>query len=846
MKKRMHKWMALLLTVLLITSVFPGSAVTALAAKTPTLSLSSKTLNGIGSTFTLSIKNLDKSKVKSTTWYTTNKKIVTVNAKTGYVTAVGKGTAYIKNKIVYKDGTILRPSCKVTVKIPATGIKITNTPPEGMDYFTLTVGETIDFNAVLTPSDSTDLITYTVDNPNCATVDKKGIVTAINSGYVVLKATASATKAAASTSKVQDIVKINILPKTVGVKSAVLTDTTTITITFDQAMNGSTIFDSNGQLLEDSVSIRALANSDGKVADKLGTLTGKLSSDGKTLTITSENAFNGNYVLHLTGNIRTADGTALSEYYKDLNLVDKTPPTFKSYKVDDTGLVATIEFSEPMDFTNMAVSKVSLVKAGETADASTLSLLKTKTNYIVSEDKKSLVIDLSSIPSTDHNKTFSVVFSGLKDKSGNYPANSIITAYVATDTTPKAQAQLLSLTRTGYYTLTATFNRAIQTPGIVVLSNGVTIDGEVSKTDKKVVNYTLDATSAKLTGSQKVSIGYWDSYNVRSTDTSANKLTERVVNFTVSTTGPQLKTYKLTTETKNNTVSYVLTLTYDKTVVLSADSGKFNSRLVAANDDITNQKILTYTATVKDKVITVVLNKEQFNTNGTYTITIPEGFVKDNFNNASKKSEITINRTGTTGTGLPAPEKIEQSSTDYSLVYVTFAHKLDKASAENVGNYSILGVTITKAELIENSANGAVVQLTLNTGSVSVSATYAVIIKGIKGYADSYTAMEKYETVVFLNENKAPVITKIAQTAATTITITFDEEITGTADFSVMQKGIELASSSMIEGNCVYIFLTEQPTKGVSVTITPTATNAITDLSGNKLTLTTRYLTPTY
>ncbi len=845
MKKRIQKWMALLLTVLLITSVFPGSGITSMAATVPSLSLASKTLAGIGTAFTLSIKNLDKSKVKSTTWYTTNKSIVTVNAKTGYVTAVGKGTAYIKNKIVYKDGTILRPYCKVTVKIPAASIKITNTLPEGMNNFVMTVGESIDFNSVVTPSNATDLITYTVDNTAFATVDSKGIVQALKPGIVRLTATASQTKAGASTSSVRDAVNIQIMAKSAGVKSALLTDTTTLTITFDEAMNGSTMFGSSGELL-DSVSIKALANTDGIAADKLGYLKGALSADGKVLTITSENAFNGNYVLHLSNSVLTANGTALTEYYKNLALVDKTPPFFKAYKVDDTGMIATVEFSEAMDFTNMAVSKVSLVKAGQTADASTLSLLKTKTNYVKSEDSKSLVIDLTSITSADENKTFAVVFSGLKDKAGNYPANSIITAYVTTDTTPKSQARLMSLTRTGYNTLTASFSRSIKTPGEIILSNGKMLDGEVSKTDKTKVNYILDATSAKLTGSQKVSIGYWDSYNVKTTDTTANNLTDRMVNFTVSITGPQLRSYKLTKEEKNGTVNYLLALTYDKSVVLESDAGKFASKLVTVNNDIFSQKTLDFTATAKDSTVTVVLNKAQFDENGTYTITVPDGFVKDNFNNDSKKTEVIVNRTGTTGTGLPAPEKIEQSASDYNIITVFFDNKLDKATAENRGNYSILGVSVAKAELIENNVNGAAVQLTLNPGAVSVTATYAVVIKGIKGYGDSFTAMEQYETAVYLNENKVPVITKIAFTQPTTVVITFDEEILGTPDFSVTQNGRDLAGSSVIEGNTIYIFLAEQPVNRVTMSVASTISNALTDLSGNKVVVTPRNITPTY
>lgn len=845
MKKRMQKWIGILVTVLLITSLLPGRGEISLAATAPSLSLTSKTLVGIGTAFTLSIKNLDKSKVKSTTWYTTNKSIVTVNPTTGLVTSTGKGTASIKNKIVYKDGTILRPACKVTVKIQATGIDITNTLPEGMNNFIIAVGDSLDFNSVITPSNASDLITYTVDNTNYATVDKKGIVKALKPGIVRLTATASLTKASAPTSVIRDTVNIQIIEKSAGVKSAVLTDTTTLTITFDDAVNGSTILGSSGELL-DSISISALANADGTPAEKLGYLSGALSADGKTLTITSENAFNGNYVLHLSDSILTAGGTALTEYYKTLELVDTKPPYFKSYKVDDTGLMTTIEFNEAMDFTNMAVSKVSLVKSSETADPSTLSLLKTKTNYVKSDDSKSLLIDLTDITPVDQNKTFAVVFSGLKDKAGNYPANSIITAYVATDTTPKAQAKLSNITRTGYYTLTAKFTRAIKIPGEILLSNGKTIEGEVSKDDKTMVNYTLDATSAKLTGSQKVSIGFWDSYNVKTTDTTANNFTDRMVNFTVSTTGPLLRSYKLTTDEKNGVVKYLLTLTYDKALILASDTGKFSSKLVTVNNDIYSQKMLEYTATVKDKTVTVQLDKAQFDENGTYTITVPDGFVKDNFNNDSKKTEVIVNRAGTTGSGLPAPESVIQSADDPNIITVTFENKVDQATAENKNNYTILGVAVAKAELIENNANGATVKLTLNPGAVSVTATYAVIIKGIKGYGNSFTPMEEYETAVFLNENKVPVITKIAYSYPTTVTMTFDEELSGTPDFTVVQNGNNLAENSIIDGNTVYIFLNGVPTRGVSMAIATTISNAMTDASGNKVTVTTRYVTPTY
>ncbi|WFR56214.1 Ig-like domain-containing protein [Anaerocolumna sp. AGMB13025] len=846
MKKRIQKWIGILLAVLLIITVFPvnGTTTYAAAAK-PTISMTSKTLIGVGTAFTLSVKNLDKTKVKTTVWSSTNKNVVTVNSKTGYVTSKGKGTATVKCKITYKNGTVLSPSCKVTVKIPASAIKITNTMPEGMNNFVLTVGNTMDFDSMITPSNASDLITYTIDNTSYATVDKKGIVTALKPGIVRLTATASMTKAGTATSTVKDDVSILIVAKTAGVSSAVLTDATTLTVNFDNPVNPSTVIGTYGELL-DSVTINGMNDKDGKPADKLGYLSGVLSSDGRTLTITSANAFNGTYALHVSNTVLSMDGTPVTEYYKNLELKDTKPPFFKDYKIDDTGMIVTLNFNKAMDFTNMQVSKVSLVKSNETADVATLSLLKTKTNYVKSEDSKSLTIDLTNINPNDLNKSFAVVFSGLKDKAGNYPSNSIITAYVVTDTTPKPQAVLKSLTRTGYYTITASFTRSIKAPGEIMLSNGKMIDGVVSKDDKTLVNYTLDATSAKLTGSQKVSIGFWDSYNVKDTDHTGDTFTDRMVNFTVSTTGPQLRSYKLTTEGTDANLSYILTLTYDKAVVLSSDTGKFVSRLNTVNGDIYSQKNLTYTATAKDMIVTLKLDKNQFNDNGTYTITIPDGFVKDNFNNDSKKTDAIVNRTGTNGTGLPAPDRIEQSSSDPGVILISFPNKLDKATAENRANYTILGVTILKAELVDNNAAGATVQLTLNQGAVSVTATYVIKIKGIKGYGDSFTPMDDYETTLLLMENKAPSITKIAYSYPTTINITFDDTLTGTPDFSAMQNGIDYAGSSFINGDTVTIVLNQVPVRGVNMIINPNINNSITDISGNKAIVTTRYITPTY
>lgn len=842
MKKRMQKWIGVMIAVFLITSLLPVNMLQSQAAAKPSLSMTSKTLVGLGTVFTLSVKNLDKTKVKSTVWYTTKKSIITIDKTKGIVTAKGKGTAYAKCKITYKDGTVLRPACKVRVKIAAKEINITNTLQEGKNNFVITVGNSIDFNSVLKPSNASDLITYTIDNTNLATVDKRGIVKALKPGIVTLTATASLTKAGASSSLINDRVIINLVDKKLSVTNAVLEDTTTLTILFDNLVDESSVIGEDDELL-DSVSIRPMTDKDNKVASSLGELTGKLSSDGKTLTVMSENAFNGLYGLHLTSSILSVGGTALTEYYKNVELYDTKAPYFKDYDVDDTGLVVTLEFSEAMDFSNMAVSKVSLVKSSQTADASTISLLKTKSNYIKSEDSKSLTIDLSDIDKDDQNKTFAVIFSGLRDKAGNYPSNSILTGYAATDTTEKSQARLKRLTRTGYYTLTAEFTRAIRSPGEIILSNGETIDGKVDKDDHRQVNYTLDSSSARLSGSQKVSIGYWDSYNVKDSDHSADKYTKKTINFTVSTDKPKLKSYKLTKKEENHEVRYNLTLNYNKDVILEDESGSFNSKLVTLNEDIYPKKKLEYTALVENSEVMLVLDENQFDENGTYTITLPEGFVKDNFNNESKAAEVIVNRSGSTGTQLPAPEKIEQSSDDPSIILISFNEKIDKNSAENESNYKILGINVSNAELIENNSSGATVELILKDGTVSVTATYVMTIKGIKGYGDTFTSMDEYETTLLLYENKGPSITKVTYSYPYTIVLNFDEALEGTPSFTVIQDGVDLAEDFNIVGSTVIITLSEVPEMRERLKISPTNVNVITDNNGNKAVISTKYVT---
>lgn len=850
MRKYLNQWKAFLLAVILAVTILPVNTVSVSAAAKPVMSVKNKTVIGIDQEFSLTIKKLTKSKVKSIRWSTTNKKVAMVYD--GEVISTGRGTAYIKSKITYKNGTVITPSCKVTVKIPASAIEITNAQDDisNNSRQVIAVGDTYDFNSVLIPANASNSISYSISNKDIASVDKRGIVTGKKPGFVTLTARAKLAKPADykngldSILDIKDSINLEIVTKTAMVTSVDLLDTTTLQVSFDEAVDEKTLLNTDTKKLLSNITITNKSDS-GVIASSLGTLTGELSSDGKKLIIHTSGYFNGLYGIKFTNNILTKDSEPLMEYYKELSLYDKTPPSYKNYTVDDTGLIASINFSEAMNYSGLKIDDVKVISKDKTAKASTISRLSTKSNYVASNDGKSLSIDLSKMSSLDQDKEFMVVFTGLRDRAGNYPDHDRITAFLATDTSPKPQAKLISLVRTDHDTLTATFTRSIDEPGEVLLSNGDLIIGVVDEENPKQVTYKLESESAKLTGRQEVNIGYWDSFNVKSSDDSADEYQEVKVEFTIVDSVPVLDDYELIVESDDGEPVYSLILTYDREVELLDDDGIFEARLVTDDGDVYRNYDIGYSAYADDEIVTVLLDSDDMDMAGSYTITIPDEFVEDDYGMTSVEETVKVDSTEGSSTALPEPRAIVQSDDDASIVYVTFRYRLDEETAEDEDNYEIEDAYIISAELIDNSSNGATVKLTLEEGSISESSRYFVTISDICGYHNTYTEMEEYTTKVYLHENRGPEIEDIEYDYPDTITITFDETIEGTASFKVMQDGKDLVEGSRIRGKEVIITLDDRPVLDESVEIVPTSYNEIKDKYGNLAELETETLTPT-
>lgn len=808
-------------------------------AATPSFREKNIEIIGDGETYQLDIK--DKVSGSKYKWSSSNTKVARVSSQ-GMVTSVGKGKADIKCVITYPTNKKKTLTSKVTVIIPATKIEINNATEVNGAHI-LRLGESYNFNRDITPSNSSDKTYWSVGggDPECIKINSSnGIVEALKPGKVILKATAArkSNEAEAAKSIIDDAIIIEVVAPSATVNSAEIIDSTVIEVKFDSPIDPSTIIGTNGSLL-DSIAVSLKSNIKGVVAADPGKLVAELSNDKKTLTITSDNRFEGEYGINFTNKIKTTDGIAIDEYYKHLRYEDNKPPYVEDIILDDSGMIVTIKFNEAIDFSGLKVTNAGVLPgsgSSSTIDPVTASHISNKGNYIPSEDKRSLTINLSNIAYSDFNKILTVTIAGIKDMAGNSPENYTIPIYLRTDNTPKPQARLLTLVRSGYNTLTATFDRAIQIGGVVSISGGSSAVGVVDNKEPRKVNYIITDSDALRNGRVSVSISGWHSYNVIPGDTSSYKPQNIMVNFDVDRTSPMLLSYDFDEATG------ILTLTYNKEVAMVMNSGVFNATLITVNEEIRPNNNITFTRVASEdpKVVKAQLSNMTFF--GNYTFTIDKNFIMDNFRNNSIERTITISNTSGADLELPGPYSISQSTSNPSQIYLEFANRLDVASAQDVRNYSIPGVAILSAQVVKNTnESGATVVLTVAEGSIDITIDRPIKISGVASYSGTYTPISNFETVVPLKDNKKPyyIAPPIFDKSKTNeIRLRFSEEITGSMTVKVTQTvgtySYELGNNVTVSGSEVIITLDSIPSNNTFLRI-DILENKIVDISGNQV-----------
>lgn len=822
----MKKKLSMLLTLCLVAMLFYGTPL--IKAATYKLNATTRTLNGVGKTTALTVT---APKNSSTTWKSSNPKIATVSKK-GVVTAQKKGTVTITCTV--KNGSVTKKlTCKVTVKVPAKSIHFTNAIIDSeYDAHVIELGTTYDFNAVRVSSSSksasTDVIRFYVKDTTKAVVDRKtGLVTPLKPGYTTLTVCcgSTATKATAETNTKKQVINLYIVKPTVTVTDCTLANSHELVIYFSHPMDASTLF--SGTALSSNIAINASSDA----ADP-GKLNGTLSEDGKILTINSKNAFDGNYDISLKNSILSNSGFALTAYSETKTLKDTVNPTYLGCNVDDTGLIVSLNFSEPISIENLQATSA---KRSDGVALTYTAPFLLKSNYSLSEDKKSILLDLTGIASADQNVGIQLTLYGIVDLVNNTTNPYPLVASIYTNTATSTQAELMNLYRNGN-SIVAVFNKAIQTPGYLI-ANGIFQSGIVNSGNKKEVIYQLtDANLMNATATLSVVLYNYSTYNAHNMTTSV----QRAVNFGAPASVPTITSSSFTTKTVNGTASTVLTLEFNEKVDLIMKSGYLTGS--ASLDGVIGANTqYAYTASAEDKTVTITFT-DSFTALADYTFMIPASFVIDNYFNNNMAQNVRVTKlTGDTAV-LPAPSNIQVAGASNQYVYISFDTMLDPATAENTANYKISGVTIQSAQLISNNYNcPAVVKLTVPQGAIVTDAPYQITVSGIQGFKGAYSTMKTYQTMITLTNNKTLEYTNIqAFSSNNTVVITFPATLVRTTpthiDYTASVGNSSIGvKSAVVNGSTLTLTLNQALTKGKILILTPSSNNYLVDVNNQRI-----------
>lgn len=171
-------------TVTITAKVGTQEATTTVTVKTPLESISiteEKVILNRPETIDLDViyNPDDTTDDRTVTWTSSNEDVATVD-EDGVVTPVAPGTAYIKAKVGDKEA-----SCEVEVKVPLKGITI-------KEETELLKGKYEELTVTYNPADATyeGKVTWESSDPEVATVDENGKITALKEGTTKITATA--------------------------------------------------------------------------------------------------------------------------------------------------------------------------------------------------------------------------------------------------------------------------------------------------------------------------------------------------------------------------------------------------------------------------------------------------------------------------------------------------------------------------------------------------------------------------------------------------------------------------------------------------------------------------------
>jgi hypothetical protein len=451
--------------------------------------------------------------------------------------------------------------------------------------------------------------------------------------------------------------------------------------------------------------------------------------------------------------------------------------------------------------------------------------------------KKEVTINIGSLVAGN----YTVRVSSLTDKAGNLVTpNPTVKAFtVSTDTVKPEVTSVKALGikgsgATAQGVLEVVFSEPLSgTPGSEF---AVEVDGAANSAtitnpsgDKKTFLVEL-AASSSTAGLHKITIKTY-------TDLANNNGDAKSVFVTFATDAPKVSGAQyVTTSTGNKVV-----VKFDRPINVGTFATISNVTYITPNNV---EKTLSIDSTALsvadvdgDGVNELVINADDFDGAGTvdklpagsYTLTLPAGFVQDSAGQANTATKVTFVVPGsTTETEVTVDASNTKQLADVNYVQVTFSDEVDTATALDPNNYTVEGQKVFEGQGIFLDDAHKTVKLKLKADAIKEDGTYTFEVNGVKD-ADG-KAVKAYSGNITLKENEAPYIVSAEITKNDTIVVTFNEAFQNDTDVDADDFIVT------VNGTKATLSATDAVTSGDTVTFTlPNALQSTND----KVTITT-------
>ena len=519
-------------------------------------------------------------------WSSDDETVLSVDSS-GEINAHKAGTATIKARAGNKEATI-----EVTVVVKATSFTISE------DSITLNMGNYKTLTPVVSPSDTTDTITWGSDAEGVATVDENGKVTAVGTGNAVITGTINGISRTVNVTVTLAATKITIngtdplvLEKdaTADLTAAIEpTGSTDTVINWSSNPEGVVTIDSTGHLVAVGTGTTTITANVGTVSDTM-TVNVILSATSVTITEGDSVNVNKNETTTLHATVAPTGSTDTLTWSSD----DETVAT-----VSSTGVVTAHKVG------NATIT----ARAGSKTDTITVNV-KSPTTSVVINDGDSLdmikgqekTLSITIIPS---DSTDTKTFSGYDSSIVTVDANGKVTAVGTGDTSIIVTSGSKSDTIAVHVTLPAT---------------SVTIGGPESITVHREATHQLSAT-VEPTGTTDSLVWVSTNPGIASVD-STGKVTGVAIGSTTITARAGTKT-----DTVTVTVDAPITAFTTSEQNVSIVKGKTKSlNYTITPSDTTDSKTITWNSNDTSKVTVDSTGKITAKGQGSTTVTATLG-----------------------------------------------------------------------------------------------------------------------------------------------------------------------------------------------------------------------------